>query len=112
VATVYRGGGGELQLSVGEVEGIEAEAAWTEAALVVELRVPLAGRGGYTVGAARGTTVGLGIETVDVPDEALQRVRGRRGGPGGGARPGGRDPGSERAQAPTKTRWFRVQLAD
>lgn len=124
---VYRGGGGELQLAVGDVEVIEADAEWTEAGLVIELRVPLAASDGYAVGAAPGETVGLGIETVDLPEGAGQ---GRGPGPGGmrpdgGIRPGGGQGGGMRPggrggmrggdgaprQLPTETTWMRVALA-
>ncbi|MEM1054216.1 MAG: hypothetical protein AAGI52_01715 [Bacteroidota bacterium] len=121
--TVYRDGGGELQLAVGEVEGIEAAAEWTEAALVVEVRVPVTGGAtGYSIGAEPGEAVGLGIETVDVPDEMLQRAQARRGGPGGqarggrgGARGGRAGAGGLRGRAPqlpTETQWVRVERAN
>ena len=116
--TVFRGGGGELQVGQGDVPGLDTAAEWTESALVVELRIPLAGDNGYAIGAAPGARVGMGLELIDVPEGGL-RQRARRGGPGAGrggrrgARPGAGggargDAGSR--QLPTTTRWVQVTL--
>ena len=113
--TVFRGGGGELQVGRGDVPGLETAAEWTERALVVELRVPLSGDDGYAVGAASGAKVGLGVELLDVPEGGLRPRAGRRGaGAGPGGRGGRRGAGGGRAaprQVGTETRWVQVTLA-
>ncbi|MEO0559523.1 MAG: hypothetical protein AAF170_15210, partial [Bacteroidota bacterium] len=57
---------GESQsVAVGGAEGVQTAAAWTDAGLTVEMRVPLHD-GPYAVGAVPGTPLGLGVELAEV----------------------------------------------
>ncbi|MEM6328110.1 MAG: hypothetical protein AAF791_13435, partial [Bacteroidota bacterium] len=83
--------------------------------------VPLQGSGGYAISAGPGGAVGLGIEMLDIPEEALAQRQNRRTGPprvgrGGGraGAPGGRAGrgGDGPRELPTETTWLRVQLSE
>ncbi|GAB5534487.1 MAG: hypothetical protein Rubg2KO_07360 [Rubricoccaceae bacterium] len=107
--------GNEASVAVGGAEGIQTAATWTDAGLVVEMRVPLRD-GSYAVGVPSGATLGLGVELAEVQ---------RRGGPRQiGGTPGmadGRGSNSqreearrriERPQQGTVVRWMAVELAE
>lgn len=103
----------------GSVEGIETAATWTQAGLVVEVRLPLDATSGLIPGDA-GESVGLGVELLDLSRFAPPGRRGRgpvSGGRGAGPPDAGRsDPQREAdgvgAEVSTLTRWLNVSLAE
>ena len=108
--------GEKESVAVGGAAGIQTAAMWTDAGLVVEMRVPLH-QGPYAVGAASGATLGLGVELAEV----RQRRSGPRqigGAPGMGGGRGGSSPREEarrrveRPQLGTVERWMAVELAE
>ncbi len=102
----------------GSVEGLETEARWTRAGLVVEARIPLDAASGLLATNASGR-VGLGVELIDLAGFMPVGPRGRgpaRGGEDGEGRPAApqapaapRDAGAEPA---TLTRWLRADLSE
>lgn len=81
------------------LDGVEADAEWTDRALVVEFRVPF---GTGPVAVQPGASLGVGVELLDVGGAARQQ-RAAGGSRGGAAE-------AEGADAPTVTRWFQIAL--
>ena len=91
--TLQRGEGPVQTFARGRLDGLETAAEWTDRALVVEVRVPF---GDGPAAVAPGAALGVGVELLDTAVGA-QRARAGRGGADDGA------------EAPTVTRWLRVE---
>ena len=90
--TLQRADGPVQTFERGRLDGIETAAEWTDRALVVEVRVPF---GDGPAAVAPGAALGVGVELLDTAVGA-QRARAGRGA-------------DEPGEAPTVTRWLRVE---
>jgi hypothetical protein len=102
-----------LELVFAKTVGLDAASRMSEGVLAYEIRVPLSVSDGqtYAVRSTPGGTIGLGIETGQIPRPGGRGGEGGgRGGGMGGGPPGGGREGGMREMKPIKT-WIVVHLA-
>lgn len=108
---VQRGGSVVVNsVAAGSIPGLETAAAWTDAGLVVEMRIPLGARDDLLAVEAT-DRVGVGIGLVDLPGFDA-RIGGARRAPGPLGPPRGSDVEAATPDLDVTTRWFVVDLAD